>query len=660
MSLILNFLQSRRIATFYACVKKSPSVKIVDSAGIFKKFPVKSLLKSSGKSGAETEFSCRQAKTPVDKLRAARTMNPMNARYVGQSGKEAGSNRFPLIIVAAVSGVLAILFFISATMDRRRIESVLYGMLERQGASQAERFGEYALYHYRQLVPGERDFHEFDPVMLPEAGTLTIRDQLVTDLVDLARDIDRLEASGQFDDKDLIGLARQWNVSGIWFFDDQGAPSGATRALPERAAEGARDLATGRSSVLVRLFDGPTIRGDGGFAGVARPDENGAVLVYLDGGDLRFWAWRTALSMAVQDFQWHRGVMYAGIYDEAGNIVAETGGAPIRFPGGDPRISRTPAEGHPGVWEYEFIRRNDRIEVIASPDIPEIPPTRAVLGLSAAEAAAILDESRRRIIFSTTLMLGVGLLAMAFLYGMQNRHIQKTRMMNEELNRARRLSSLGKLGAGMAHEIRNPLNSISMAAQRLAREYPVEGEKKAGYDRITEVIRLETNRLNKLVNDFLALTTSGRLRPRTCFPADVINRVVFLLGSEAGQRGVRLHGPEAGERREIRMDPDRMEQALINMIRNAFDATGEGGNVWVGMAYAKDFLVIRIRDDGEGIALEDQDAIFDPSYTTREKGVGLGLAIAHEIIDAHGGRIRLESDAGRGTTFEVVLPAGPR
>lgn len=584
----------------------------------------------------------------------------MNARYVGQSGKEAASNRFPLIIVAAVSGVLAILFFISATMDLRRIEAVLYGMLERQGASQAERFGEHAMVYYRQLIPGERDFHEFDPVMIPEAGALTIRDQLVTDLVDLARDIDRLEAGGAFDVKDLVGTARQWNISDIWFFDGQGAPEGVSRPLPERAAEGARGLAAGRSSVLVRLFDGPSIRVDGGFAGVARADGNGAVLVYLNGGDLRFWAWRTALSMAVQDFQWHRSVMYTGIYDEAGNIVAEAGGAPIRLPGGSSRTTGAPGNGHPGVWEYEFIRFNDRIEVIASPDIPGIPPTRAVLGLSAVEASEILDESRRRIVFSTALMIGVGLLAMAFLYGMQSRHIQKTRMMTEALNRARRLSSLGKLGAGMAHEIRNPLNSISMAAQRLAREYPVEGEKKAGYDRITEVIRLETNRLNKLVNDFLALTTSGRLRPRACCPADVINRVVFLLDAEARQRGIRLHGPEAGKQREIRMDPDRMEQALINMIRNAFDATGEGGDVRVGMAWEKDLLVIRIRDDGEGIAPEDQDAIFDPSYTTREKGVGLGLAIAHEIIDAHGGRIRLKSDPGRGTLFEIVLPAGPR
>ena len=584
-------------------------------------------------------------------------MNPNIARKAGR----ASGSRFPLAIVAMVSALFAFLFFVMATMDLRRIENVLVGMIEKQGIHQVERLEAYVLSNFRQLVPDDRSDFGFDPMVPAEEGALSVQEYLVTDLVDLAREIERMERRNDFSEAVARNTAKAVNISDILFFDEKGSRLYGRKPVYEAMMSDAQPLIEGRTSVVLRLFKGPYIKEDGGFVGIRRPDGEGAVVLRLDGEALRFWAWKTALTRSVQQMQWHRDVAYLSVYDDTGGVVMETGDTPAQRPGVVlDVISGRPLERVAAPRDIASARKAGHFEVVSFQDIPGAPRSLVVLGLSMAEASVVLSDGRRHVFVSTGLMIVIGLLAMGVLYAVQNRHINRVKYMSEQLNKARRLSSLGKLGAGMAHEIRNPLNSISMAAQRLVKEYPATGDKKAGYDRITEVIALETKRLNRLVDDFLTLSSSGRLRLTHHSIQAVISRVVFLMGPEADEAGIRItvsgSGGEDGSDREVLIDPDRMEQALLNIVRNAMESLAGGGDIDIAVRHGKGFAAVRIADNGPGIAETDLDNIFDPSFTTREKGVGLGLAIAYEIISAHDGEIRVESGKNQWTTFEIVIP----
>jgi signal transduction histidine kinase len=552
--------------------------------------------------------------------------------------------RFPLLLVAIVSALFAVLFFVMATMDLRRVEYLLYDMLENQGISQIGRLGESAVLNFQQLVYDEADVFSAIPMMPIEESDLSIHGYLVTELVDLARDIEQMERSIDFSEAIATDLAEQWHISRILFYDREGNSEYDRSTVHDYTMFDAEDLLHGNVSVSLKLFEGGRILRGEGYVGIARTgNDAGAVTLWLDGDDLRYWAWKISLERAVQNQQWLIEPVYLGVFGDNGSAIVGSGNFPE--PGKGARFP-----------DFVSVKQGNTLEVISVFDQPETPRSLVVMGLSMEETAGILSESRRHIIVSTGLMVAIGMTAMGILYNMQNRHINKVRMMTDQLNTARRLSSLGKLGAGLAHEIRNPLNSISMAAQRLAREFPASGENKRGYDRITEVISLESQRLNNLVNDFLALSSSGRLRLRAYSVKEVVSRVVFLLRPEAREKGICIDVDASGIHPEIMIDPDRLEQALLNIVRNGIEAIVNDGRIMISMRYIRGFAVIRVMDNGPGISESDIGSIFDPSFTTREKGVGLGLSIAHEIITAHNGRIGVRSGKEQGTTFEVFIP----
>lgn len=570
----------------------------------------------------------------------------------GKHGRETGFH-FPLLIVAIVSAFFVFLFFVMATMDLRRIEDVLVSMLEKQGVHQMDRLGEAAFYNFRQIVDGNQGPFESDFVLSANENGLSVQEYLVAELVDLARDIEYMEDSPGFSEQELAMLEQSEKITNIMFFDQGGNRLYGKAPVFNNLSAILQKLLTGRHTVSIKLFESGHLLKNSGYVGIQRPDGNGVVIMHLDGENLRFHAWKAALTRAVENFQWGQDIIYFGIYADSGERIIETRDISVTAM----NIPVTDAlNADDELLNYASVIHEESLAIASFLEIPGAPRSMVILGMSMAEETGILNESRRHIILSTGLMVMIGLLAMAVLYIMQDRHIRKVRQMSSQLNKAKRLSSLGKLGAGMAHEIRNPLNAISMAAQRLAKEHPEVGEKKAGYDRITEVIALETIRLNNLVDDFLTLSSSGKLRLKRDKIKAVVSRVLFLLKPEAAGKKITIDILNDGGEREVLIDPDRLEQALLNIVHNAINAIGMDGVIGISLADKKGHTIIRITDNGPGIRQEDLDNIFDPSFTTRVKGVGLGLAIAHEIISAHEGRIRVESEEGKGTTFEIVLP----
>jgi two-component system sensor histidine kinase HydH len=222
----------------------------------------------------------------------------------------------------------------------------------------------------------------------------------------------------------------------------------------------------------------------------------------------------------------------------------------------------------------------------------------------------------------------------------------------EQLRRADRLSALGELSAGMAHEIRNPLGAIKGAVEILKDDYSPD---EAKYEFIGILIK-ETDRLNRIVQEFL-----GFARPKIpeFQPADVneaIESVLTLTAQESRKAGVMVEkrlDPSIGKRS---IDAGMLKQAFLNLILNAIQAMPNGGILTIESSIQGRVLIVKISDTGTGIPEENRKKLFSPFFTTKKSGTGLGLAITYRIIENHRGTIDVASEPGKGTTFTVKIP----
>ncbi len=218
--------------------------------------------------------------------------------------------------------------------------------------------------------------------------------------------------------------------------------------------------------------------------------------------------------------------------------------------------------------------------------------------------------------------------------------------------------------SGIAHEVRNPLGGMELFAGLLADEVAEEPER---LDMVRRIQR-ELEYLNRVVNEFLDYARHAPLQTDEVNLHHLAQDVVELLGAEANKRGVALSLSPNSKQVRTAADRDKLRQALLNVVRNALQATDEGGTVTLGVSEQNPQTlaatlsgtrleaVIACTDTGKGMSADQVDKIFNAFYTTRERGTGLGLALAQQIVNAHGGRLEVESIEGKGTAFRLVLP----
>jgi nitrogen-specific signal transduction histidine kinase len=202
------------------------------------------------------------------------------------------------------------------------------------------------------------------------------------------------------------------------------------------------------------------------------------------------------------------------------------------------------------------------------------------VGLDRQRADQLLNEYRTSMIISMAAIMVIGVLAIWLLFYNQNRHLKKIGEMSKRLQRSERLSSLGQLAAGVAHEIRNPLNAISMASQRMQREYMplLEKDRRESFKQLTGVVRDEIRRLNAIIEEFLTFSKTDRLEMREYAIEEVLQKIANLVEEEAHAKDIQIKREWNHGQSVIAMDMDKLQQAFLNFVKNGIESiSGEGG-----------------------------------------------------------------------------------
>jgi two-component system sensor histidine kinase PilS (NtrC family) len=230
--------------------------------------------------------------------------------------------------------------------------------------------------------------------------------------------------------------------------------------------------------------------------------------------------------------------------------------------------------------------------------------------------------------------------------------LTQIRRMEEQVRRSDRLAAIGELAAGMAHEIRNPLASLSGSVKLLSEELRLEGEGRE----LMGIVTREVGRLNALITDFLQYASPRPPQLRETSLRELLQETATLIGQTRGAlwRIAVVAPGEDAFRAEV--DAQMIRQLLWNLTLNAMEAMPGGGTVTVALAEEGEEVRIDVSDSGAGIAAGDLNKVFTPFYSTKEGGTGLGLAIVFKIVENHRGHIEVESTPGRGTTVRVALP----
>lgn len=256
--------------------------------------------------------------------------------------------------------------------------------------------------------------------------------------------------------------------------------------------------------------------------------------------------------------------------------------------------------------------------------------------------------------FRVTIFCIIGFLS-AYISEQVKKKDQVVLSLQRQLRREDRLSAIGRLAASTAHEIRNPLASISGCAEALSESLKLGGNDQ----KLFNVIMKETSRLNNIINGLLEYVKPKKLQLAKVSLDELIEEVIFLIQNNKDfKKGVSIHKETNFDNIKVVCDGQQIKQVLFNLLVNAVETVKENGKIIINgeIDKSRQRAQINIIDNGKGIEEERLESIFEPFASGKDKGVGLGLSIALSIMKEHGGNIELESKVDRGSTFRVVLP----
>jgi len=589
-------------------------------------------------------------------FRKAKTINRRGARAYN------GSFLQPLA-VGIVSAILVALILVMGYLDIRRNEANLVGFMEDQALTTISVLLRQTEDNLKSIAAAKGTIPSRLKTAKEAESAYSI--QLVFDAITkLGQNIDELWKKKMLNNAYLRRFAAEhhfWYVAVLNMRGDMIYQSGPLKT--DMLAKS--DLfVKGRKATTLELLEKIRIRQDIGYAGVKLKSGGGIAIFCLDRKSRLYWSLKVAVERAMSKMGEGHGIEYLQVFNDQKNLLGKIGDLPAGLTASDLNVQEM-MKGKKRILSRKVDREGIKILDVAAPFIIEHPylPKEKIagivrIGLDRGSMDKIIAENRQNIYIFMLFVAGIALLSMWLLYQDQNRHLAGIIEMERRLEKAERLSSLGQLAAGVAHEIRNPLNAISMATQRLKRDFiPAEEAKAREFTNLSTVIRDEIRRLNGIIEEFLSFSKSRRLELSRFSVTEVLQKIVRLITEEAASRNIVLETHWRFSPAIIPMDINKLQQAFLNFIKNAMESITDRGKITIAVSReGKKHVLVSIADTGCGMTPEEIEKVFSPEYTTKEKGLGLGIPLATEIIRGHGGDVRVISRPGEGTTFEIVLP----
>jgi signal transduction histidine kinase len=575
-----------------------------------------------------------------------------------QASSPRGGRFLQPLAIAIVCAVFIGLILITGIMDIRRLDNNLVSFMENQGLSIVGVLQKLTQENLNSLRQTQQTTVERGSVPVT---AFSPKQYLITEIKNFAVEVDKQWKADRLSEDYLRKFALEKKLWLIAVLNDRGEVVFQNRLFPSEVGKAATPQAGGDRNIgrdLIRQLVARKVP----FVAVQRRDKSGIVIIALDREGQRYWGTKVSIEKVIEELGEAQGqnLKYIVVMDQQEMVFGRAGEMPEKWDKSDVLMSGV-FSGTRKILSRKTSHNGKSLLDIAAPLYLDDQVAGVVrLGLDREGMDRIIQENRRNIFVFMAVVVLITLLSMWILYRNQNKHLAGIIEIERRLEKAERLSALGHLAAGVAHEIRNPLNAISMASQRLKREYvPADDEKSREFHTLAGVIRDEIRRLDGIIEEFLTFSKSRRLELHEYPVTDVLQKIVNLMREEAASKGITIETRFSDSPAIIPMDMDKLQQAFLNFIKNAMESiSGEGSIVIAVGPSGKDRISVKISDTGCGMTSEEVDRIFNPEYTTKEKGLGLGLPLAHEIVRGHGGEIRVISGPGSGTTFEIILPSG--
>lgn len=566
---------------------------------------------------------------------------------------------FSPIHLAILSGILIIILIINGLLEIKRTKSGFYLLLEREATVLLQHFEKniQETLTSLQLMESRSASTPFHPSL---SGSFFGLEESITEyLVEAAYRVDQIDGEKPLSPSELQALVDQYLVTSIEIYGPKGnlLRGWPSQRLSAEKRSPLRELFEKRRSVAIDLFAKPLSEDRLFSVAIWRKVTPGIIAFGLDAEQMKKLFRQFAIQRAISDIGLREGILFIAVQDTHLNTLGQTDPAYIGKRDEDAFLKSCLQNNRLLCRLYQSKNGVETFEVVKSFSIKGKPTGLIRIGYSSKEIYPVLSQIKKNVALSILFFLILGISAIAFIWVNQNRHLERMKEMEDRIQLAERLSSLGHLAAGVSHEIRNPLNAISMGLQRLKREFlPQDESKKEEYVSFTEVILKEIRRVNEIIEQFLTLSRPFQLNMKVSSLQELLNNLIILFKEEAFSQGIRLQEEINPNLPFIKMDREKLTQAFINIMKNGMQSMERGGILRIETYLFKDKVEVAISDSGSGIPSEQMEKIFDYYYTTKEKGVGLGLPIAHRIIEAHGGHLKVESRVGYGTKVIVTLP----
>ncbi len=576
---------------------------------------------------------------------------------IGHRAPNYNGNFLQPLAVAIVSAVLVTLILIMGFLDIRRNETNLVGFLEDQALSTIsllQRLTEENL----KSITAMTETHGSNTKTASQAESSYSKRWVLESITEQARTLDEQWRKGKINNAYLKQFAADNNFWYIAVLDTHGNVAYQSGPLQTSTLSASELKKNGRKLNTLEILEKIRAKKGVGFIALRRKDNSGTVVINLDKEGLIYWSLKVAVERGVNKIGEGHGIAYMQIFNDKNKLLGSIGKASENFTNDDFSFKDILA-GNVKIASRKVDTAEGKILDMAAPlKLNEKVACVVRIGLDRGSMDKIITENRLNIFIFMIFVVIIALLSMWLLYHDQNRHLAGIVDMERRLEKAERLSALGQLAAGVAHEIRNPLNAISMAAQRLKRDFtPLDNAKADEFQNLSSVIKDEIKRLDGIIEEFLSFSKSRRLALSDFSLTEVLQKIVNLIREEASARSITIETKWWLSPAIIPMDINKLQQAFLNLIKNAMESIPAAGNIIITVDKdGKNYIVVSISDTGCGMTDEEIERIFSPEYTTKEKGVGLGVPLASEIIRGHGGDIRVISRKGKGTTFEVILP----